>query len=476
MAQSRFARDSLSSLKPETLQTRNSSTERSELSAAKPETFFQTPNTMKTKKIFLSVPMMILMLLSLVSCKDTSVEYRKYVANVPQYMTYDEMRKPAKSVAAFAIESAGKIYIKDNYLFVNEKYKGIHVFDNSNPASPVNVTFIDIPGNVDLAISGNFLYADNYTDLVVLDISNVNAPIETARIKDIFPYTIPETTEVYPISEIDQEKGVIVGWQVKEVTEEIKEGESYPYYFFDKGTNNFMRTDAIGLGAPSTTQTVGIGGSMARFIVNADEFYGLNQSDLQVINISEPSSPVVGTKIELQRMVETVFIDSTFLFIGTQTGMLVYDISNRKNPVYKSEYNHFQSCDPVVVQDNIAYVTLRAGNRCGNWQNVLDVIDLQNIANPVLLKSYPMTEPYGLGIDNKTLFVCDGAAGLKIFDATDPMQIDQHVLKQYSELKAFDVIPFGNILIMIAEDGIYQYTYSDLQNIEQLSKIPIGGK
>jgi hypothetical protein len=85
---------------------------------------------------------------------------------------------------------------------------------------------------------------------------------------------------------------------------------------------------------------------------------------------------------------------------------------------------------------------------------VLDVIDLQNIANPVLLKSYPMTEPYGLGIDNKTLFVCDGAAGLKIFDATDPMQVDQHVLKQYSELKAFDVIPFGNILIMIAEDGI----------------------
>jgi hypothetical protein len=87
-----------------------------------------------------------------------------------------------------------------------------------------------------------------------------------------------------------------------------------------------------------------------------------------------------------------------------------------------------------------------------------------------------MTEPYGLGIDNKTLFVCDGAAGLKIFDATDPMQVDQHVLKQYSELKAFDVIPFGNILIMIAEDGIYQYAYSDLQNIEQLSKIPIGGK
>ena len=431
---------------------------------------------MKTKKFFLSVPLMILMLSGIVSCKDTSVEYRKYVANVPQYISYDEMRQPAKSVAASAIESAGKIYIKDNYLFVNEKYKGIHVFDNTNPASPVNVTFIDIPGNVDLAISGDFLYADNYVDLVVLDISNIMAPIEAARIKNIFPYTIPETSEAYPISNIDKDKGVIVGWQVKEITEEIKEGQMLPYYFYDKGTNNFMRTDALGSGATSTTQTVGIGGSMARFIVYGDEFYGLNQTDMQVINISEPSTPVVGVKIDMQRMVETVFIDSNYLFIGTQTGMLVYDITNRHNPVYKSEYNHFQSCDPVVVQDNIAYVTLRAGNRCGNWQNLLEVIDLQNIMNPVLLKSYPMTEPYGLGIDNKTLFVCDGSAGLKIYDAADPMQIDQHMLKQYNDLKPFDVIPFGNVLIMIAEDGIYQYTYSNLQQIEQLSKIPIGGK
>ena len=35
---------------------------------------------------------------------------------------------------------------------------------------------------------------------------------------------------------------------------------------------------------------------------------------------------------------------------------------------------------------------------------------------------------------------------------------------------------FGSILIMIAQDGLYQYNYSDLQNIVQLSKIPIGGK
>ena len=428
---------------------------------------------MKTKKLFLTVPAIILAMLSIVSCKDSTVEYRRYVANVPQYMSYENMRKPVKSVSATAIQSAGKIYIHDNYLFVNEKYKGIHVFDNSDPAAPINLTFIDIPGNVDLAVKGKYLYADNYVDLIVLDISNITSPIEVARIKDIFPYTIPESPETYPIANIDQKQGVIIGWKVEEVMEEVNNNLITPFYYFDKGTNNFYMTETQG--GINTTQTVGIGGSMARFIINGEQFYGLNESNMQVIDISEPLNPVAGTKIEISRMVETVFIDKTNLFVGTQTGMLIYDVSNPATPVYTSEYNHFQSCDPVVVKDNYAYVTLRAGNRCGNWQNLMEVIDIQNLSSPVLLKSYPMSEPYGLGIDSNTLFVCDGQAGLKIFDVTDAMQIDQHLLKQYSALKALDVIPFGNVLIMIAEDGIYQYSYADLQNIQQLSKIPIGG-
>jgi hypothetical protein len=39
-----------------------------------------------------------------------------------------------------------------------------------------------------------------------------------------------------------------------------------------------------------------------------------------------------------------------------------------------------------------------------------------------------MSEPYGLGIDDSVLFVCDGAAGLKIYNASDPMAITDHKL------------------------------------------------
>lgn len=95
-----------------------------------------------------------------------------------------------------------------------------------------------------------------------------------------------------------------------------------------------MTMSAESGGGPSTTQTIGIGGSMARFIINGDQFYGLNQTEMQVVNISQPFRPLVGTRIEMQRMVETVFIDSTYLFVGTQTGMLIYDVSAPDNPCF----------------------------------------------------------------------------------------------------------------------------------------------
>jgi hypothetical protein len=51
------------------------------------------------------------------------------------------------------------------------------------------------------------------------------------------------------------------------------------------------------------------------------------------------------------------------------------------------------------------------------------------------------------------------------------MSLESNILKQYTNLNAKDVIPLGNLLIMVADDGIYQYDYSDPQNITQLSKI-----
>jgi len=84
-----------------------------------------------------------------------------------------------------------------------------------------------------------------------------------------------------------------------------------------------------------------------------------------------------------------------------------------------------------------------------------------------------MTHPLGLGIDNNTLFICDDEDGLKIYDAADASNIASNQLAHYENVNATDVIPFNDVLMMIGNDGLYQYDYSNINNITLLSKIPI---
>ncbi|MDP2365370.1 MAG: hypothetical protein Q8M94_16570, partial [Ignavibacteria bacterium] len=98
-----------------------------------------------------------------------------------------------------------------------------------------------------------------------------------------------------------------------------------------------------------------------------------------------------------------------------------------------------------------------------------DIIDISNLMAPKLIKSYPMQEPAGLGLDNKTLLICDGRAGLKVFDVTDPKNIQLQDWE--NSIKTYDLIPMGSYAIVSCEDGIYQYSYTDPKNIELLSKI-----
>jgi hypothetical protein len=212
---------------------------------------------------------------------------------------------------------------------------------------------------------------------------------------------------------------------------------------------------------------------MARFTVCSEYLYAVDNYALRSFDISQAADPKLVSDISVGWNIETIFPYEDKLFIGSTTGMFIYSLADPSQPEYVSTFWHATGCDPVVVEDTLAYVNLRAGNLCGNNLSQLDVINIADITQPYLLKEYPMEEPYGLGIDNHVLFVCDGESGLKIYDATDPLVIDQNKIVQYSDMNAWDVIPLGNVLVMIGSDGLYQYDYSDLQNIRQLSVIPI---
>ena len=120
------------------------------------------------------------------SCLKDKVE-KTYWVYEPVYKTKSEVLSEIKSSTPSAIKNPGKIYFYGNYIFLNEVNKGIHIIDNSNPSSPVIKAFINVPGNVDIAVKGNTLYADLFTDMVVIDIAN---PLN-AMLKKVVPKVFP---------------------------------------------------------------------------------------------------------------------------------------------------------------------------------------------------------------------------------------------------------------------------------------------
>ncbi|MDR1526274.1 MAG: hypothetical protein LBS46_01220 [Dysgonamonadaceae bacterium] len=411
------------------------------------------------------------------SCADKITEEQNM--NVPVYLSYETLRSSVRSSAARELVHPGKIYFKDHYILIVEYRQGIHLVDISNPSQPQNKVFIEVPGCTDMAIKNHSLYADSYVDLVVIDLSDLAAPQETQRLKDVLPYTlpVPENTAL-PYAAIDEEKGIVTGWEVKREKRELERRyyPSYPVYYEDSYAKNDFISGSYGAErGGSGAASFGKSGSMARFGLYDNYLYIADNYQLYLFNVSDAAKPHLSGQQWVSGLVETLFIYDGHVFFGTPTGMTVYSLRIPSTPQLVGSFWHVTSCDPVVVQDGYAYITLRGGTNCNNSTvNRLDVVHCSaDYKYYDLINSYDLTEPYGLGIDNHTLFVCDGKAGLKVYDVADKQNIDKHLLASFPSIQTYDVIPVDGYLFMIGSDGFYLYDYSDIQNIRQVGHIPV---
>lgn len=423
------------------------------------------------KRLKISLPALLLLLLVIATgCADKTVKH--FMANSPTYMATETWRSQSFTFEGpRALQTPGKIYLYSNLLLVNEFLAGVHIFDNSNPSSPIDLGFLPVIGNQDIAVRNNILYVDSYHDLLSFDISDPRQPHLLNRIENVFDFDnyafVPGYDPNYPMVEVDPNQGVVVGWTLTETSEEVVT----PW----RG-NTLMAEDALSgggvtLGTSNFAGGSGLAGSTARFSIYDHYLYTLESNELGVFDIQESLQHL--RDVPMIFVCETLYPTGGYLYVGTTTGMLIYSLSDPSSPSYVSLYSHLDACDPVVVQGDKAFVTLSTGTRCTGALDVLEVIDLSDITMPTLLYQFQMTNPKGLGLDGNTLFLCDGSAGLKIFDKTDLSAINLNMISQFSGITAADVIPNNQVLLMTSAEGIYQYSYADLQNIVQLSMIPV---
>lgn len=383
--------------------------------------------------------------------KDVTLE--KYSFYRPVYKTKAEVRAGIKSSAPQQIQNPGKIFIRGNYIFLNDVSRGIHIIDQSNPAAPKNIAFIAIPGNVDLSVNGNYLYADQYTDLVTLDITDPLNVVAVNFDQKVFPqqYAVPDSNLF------------IVDWlKVDTMVKNRDVLNTMPFIFFSGGP----LTNAASPGGVSQ----GKAGSMARFGLMNNRLYTVSTSELKVFNVSNPADPQYTKSVwPGAGNIETIYPFRTELFLGSTAGMHIFSVANPDNPIKTGMFAHANACDPVITDGNYAYVTLRSGNACASVSNQMDVVNVANINAPSLIKTYLFTNPHGLDKDGDRIFLCDGTAGLKVLDVQDVSNV--RTIQTIGNMETYDVIAMNGIAITVAKDGLYFISYANPSDVKVISKI-----
>jgi hypothetical protein len=394
------------------------------------------------------ITLLLLALMALfTSCEKDDAGGEFYNVAVPIVKPIEEFRAMVKISEPRAITEAGKIYTYGDYVFINDDQKGVHIIDNTDHRNPVKIKFLEIPLNTDIAVKDNMLFANSAMDLVVFDLGDMNNIKEEGRMKNVFPNhnsRIPANATFVDSDNFNSETQVVMGYLMEtrkiEMANEAVWGDAF-----------FSNSDANSAGGSGT------GGSLARFNINEDYLYVVDQNKLSVFNIAGLRNPELIKSEWVGRDIETIFYKENHLYLGSSSGMYIYSLEDPAAPQLKSMFSHILGCDPVVVKDDIAYVTIRGGNACGQEWSQLDVIDVADKSNPQLMKSYDMENPYGLGVKDDWLFVCDGTAGLKIYDTknTPNLELTDH----FQDINTYDVIPLEEVLLMVGDNTLFQYSY-----------------
>ena len=137
--------------------------------------------------------------------------------------------------------------------------------------------------------------------------------------------------------------------------------------------------------------------------------YGIaDWGGVDVIDVSDLSSPVIVGNIDNAPVNEGV-VDGDFLYLcNSLEGLVIFDISDPAHPVETSTTAIWGAND-VTVHDGIAYVG------CNQFRIV--TVNVQNPASPEILEVFPTEgEIYEVSVFEDLLFASTGQGGLLIFD------------------------------------------------------------
>lgn len=275
-----------------------------------------------------------------------------------------DMQNPAYPVLLSSLDthSANSIVVRNNYLYLADGREGVKIIDVSDPSQPSIVSSVDDIYGVEIALSGNYAYVSDYPwSLTVVDISN---PLSPVYVSSATPAPTPDgqtpvTTQVPP--------------EYPPPTETPHPNEWRPGDIAVTGNTSYLRTgiepplriyDISIPSAPVVVQTEYI--AATDFCISGQYLYCSNNGNVLVIyDISEPAAPVLaGTLENTGEKTEGVAVSGNYAYVGMYEALnnrlQVVDISDPSSPESLGTFPVSGFPQAVYVQGNLIFVMVEA--------------------------------------------------------------------------------------------------------------------
>lgn len=255
-------------------------------------------------------------------------------------------------------------------------------------AEDSNMSFVGhIGGGIsDVAVSGNYAYVGEGQDFVVLDITDAANP------KGVGKISMP---------------GLVTDIDI-----------SGNYAYITRGINTIYGVNGltvVDISNPLAIKTVGSYQYSRDYVssvtISGDYAYLTCLTGLEILDISNPSTPVFVGKYYDQYGVTDVAVSGNYAYVAKTYGLGIVDITDPTSPKGVGSYNPSNKyVYDVAVSGNYAYAAV---SEIG-----LVILNITNSSSPTLAGSYA-GRAYDIALADNYAYVADTSNGLLILDLTN---------------------------------------------------------
>ncbi len=201
--------------------------------------------------------------------------------------------------------------------------------------------------------------------------------------------------------------------------------------------------------APRKVGGKNYGTSVKGLAVSGDHvLLGLASSNLQVVNISDPTLPFSEASISTGAYVDGVTVVGNRAFVcAGPSGLQIYDLQNPASPILLGSFSTVGDARKVYAAGSLIYVVSGSS---------LEILDARNPAAPVRIGLYTSSGLLrGVEVRGRHAYLASGFAGLEILDVSNPTLPVQ--------VGAFNSVGYAQDLRV---DGHYVYVVSDTAGLQ----------